>query len=599
MRTTSFAALVFLCFVLATSLSAQSENQQYQPLTLDFEIEVTEETAAANPFLDYRLQVEFKMGEGRISVPGFYAADGNAAETGASSGGVWRVIFSPDSPGDWQYAVSFRKGKNIAIDDDAYTGEPIAPHHGKTGTIQVGAVAGNAKGFSKSGRLKYAGKRYLYTQDGNPLLKFGANSPENFLAYEDIDGSYSYDKTKSFLKSWEPHLKDWKNGDPSWKNGKGKGIIGALNYLASKGMNSVYALTLNIEGDARDVWPFLSHERKDFKRYDVSKLAQWDIVFSHAEKLGIIMQLVTQEKENELILDDGNTGMERKLYYRELVARFGYHNNIIWNMGEENGSAPFWPQGQNDQQRFAMIRYLKDHDPYRNPIVIHTMPDEHERNPVLDKLLRFDRLDGLSMQISDIKKIHHDINEWVTKSENAERPWIITMDEIGPWHTGTKPDEDDPTHDKLRKEVLWGTLMAGGAGVEWYFGWLKPPHDLNAEDWRSRNNIWEQTAVAHKFFKSLPYVDMKSSDQILENRDNFCFAKEGELYVVYLKNGGVEVLDLADQLGTFRIEWYDPRKGGKLQQGSISSVKGGSKVNLGIPPSDALADWVVKLSKVK
>ncbi|MEM7381297.1 MAG: DUF5060 domain-containing protein [Bacteroidota bacterium] len=282
MRTKAFPALIFLCFVLTASLNAQSEYLQYQPLTLDFEIEATEETAAANPFLDYRLQVEFKMGDGLISVPGFYAADGDAAETGANSGGVWRVIFSPDSPGDWGYTVSFRKGKNIAIDDDAYTGEPIAPHHGKKGTIQVGAVASDAKGFSKSGRLKYAGKRYFYTQDGNPLLKFGANSPENFLAYEDIDGSYSYDETKTFLKSWTPHLKDWKNGDPSWKNGKGKGIIGALNYLASKGMNSVYALTLNIEGDARDVWPFLSHERKDFKRYDVSKLGQWDIVFSHA-----------------------------------------------------------------------------------------------------------------------------------------------------------------------------------------------------------------------------------------------------------------------------------------------------------------------------
>ena len=61
-------------------------------------------------------------------------------------------------------------------------------------------------------------------------------------------------------------------------------------------MNSIYALTLNIEGDARDVWPFLSHRKADFLRYDVSKLAQWDIVFSHAENLGVIIQLVTQEK---------------------------------------------------------------------------------------------------------------------------------------------------------------------------------------------------------------------------------------------------------------------------------------------------------------
>ena len=48
-------------------------------------------------------------------------------------------------------------------------------------------------------------------------------------------------------------------------------------------MNILYALTLNIEGDAQDVWPFLSHERHDYKRYDVSKLAQL-ILFFHTQK---------------------------------------------------------------------------------------------------------------------------------------------------------------------------------------------------------------------------------------------------------------------------------------------------------------------------
>ncbi|MFT6880152.1 MAG: hypothetical protein ACI9DJ_000170 [Algoriphagus sp.] len=77
------------------------------------------------------------------------------------------------------------------------------------------------------------------------------------------------------------------------------------------------------------------------------------------------MNLVTQEKGNKLILDDGCTRLERKLYYRELTSRFGHHKNIMWNVGEENGQVAFWPTGQNDQQRYALIRYLKDHDPVK------------------------------------------------------------------------------------------------------------------------------------------------------------------------------------------------------------------------------------------
>ena len=51
----------------------------------------------------------------------------------------------------------------------------------------------------------------------------------------------------------------------------------------------------------------------------------------------------------------------------------------------------------------------------------------------------------------------------------AGRPWLISMDEIGMWHTGVVPDDVDPDHDALRRYVLWGSLMAGAAGVEWYF----------------------------------------------------------------------------------------------------------------------------------
>jgi len=43
--------------------------------------------------------------------------------------------------------------------------------------------------------------------------------------------------------------------DPTWQTGKGKGIIGALNYLADKGANAVSFLTMNIVGDDQNVFP--------------------------------------------------------------------------------------------------------------------------------------------------------------------------------------------------------------------------------------------------------------------------------------------------------------------------------------------------------
>lgn len=591
--------LIILILLCSNSISGQENYYQYQPITFNFQMVSTSETAKENPFLDYKLQVEFRNGNQVFSVPGFYAADGDAAETSANNGGVWRVNFTPNKSGNWTYEVHFKKGKNIAVSEDIYYGNGIGRHHGETGNFNVQPVKANSKYFAKRGRLQHHESGYFHTEDGKPILKMGTNSPENFLAYADIDSTYSYDLEKKYLKTWQPHLKDWNEGDPTWQNGKGKGIIGALNYLAEQNMNSIYALTLNIEGDARDVWPFLSHRKSDFLRYDVSKLAQWDIIISHAEDLGIMIQLVTQEKENELILDDGDTGLERKLYYRELIARFAHHKNIIWNMGEENGSAPWWPHAQNDQQRYAMIRYIKDADPYKNPVVIHTLPEDFMREDILKKLIGYEKLDGVSMQIGNITDIHHDIKKYKAMSKASEKPWIVTMDEIGPWHTGTPDDANNTRIDSLRTHVLWSTLTAGGAGVEWYFGWLKPPNDLNAENLRSRSKVWKQASIARDFFEKLPYAEMESMDDKILSGKGYFFGKKAETYLLYLENAGGAVIDYKDIKGEFEIFWFDPRLGGELQKGTVEKFKAENDIDIGHPPANKALDWAVLIKKIE
>ncbi len=74
--------------------------------------------------------------------------------------------------------------------------------------------------------------------------------------------------------------------------------MGSLNYLASEGMNSVYFMTYNSDGgDGKDTWIWTGPEVRD--RIDVSKLARWEIVFAHMERMGIVMHLVIQETEND------------------------------------------------------------------------------------------------------------------------------------------------------------------------------------------------------------------------------------------------------------------------------------------------------------
>ena len=160
------------------------------------------------------------------------------------------------------------------------------------------------------------------------------------------------------------------------------------------------------------------------------------------------------------------------------------------------------------------------------------------------------------------------------------------------------PDSDDPDHDTIRKEALWGNLMAGGAGAEWYFGYKYDHGDLNCEDWRSREKMWEQTRIALDFFQDyLPFNEMSGLDELVDG--GYCFASPGNIYVVYLPEGGDGSIDLSGHPGTYSVSWYDPRNGGGLQQSEESQVMGGGPVSLGPAPDYPGKDWVCLIRKVE
>ncbi len=563
---------------------------------------------APNPFTDLRLDVTFthESGAPRYIVPGYFAADGNAAHTSATAGTVWRAHLSPDKPGKWTYRVAFARGTQVATSGG---GEPLTPFDGRSGSFTVAATDKTGRDFRASGRLTYTGGHYLhYAGTGKPFLKAGADAPETLLAYMDFDDTIALKKNVP-LKTWSPHVRDWRTGDPTWKDGKGKGLIGALNYLSAKGANAFSFLTYNAAGDGDNVWPFISRDEKF--HYDCSKLDQWDIVFDHADRLGLFLHFKLQENENDdnrigpqskpgLVpesLDGGLTGPERKLYLRELNARFGYHLALNWNLGEENTQSP-------EEQR-DMAKFISDIDPYHHLIVIHSFPQQQDK--VYEALLgKQSLLTGASAQNS-WSKAHQQTLKWVRASAAAGRPWVVCNDEQNPANQGVPPDPGykgyagknsagkDVGYDlhDIRKATLWGTLMAGGAGVEYYFGYQLAENDLLLEDFRSRDRSWDYCRIALEFFhrENIPLEKMSNADALVGNPANdnsrYCLAESGALYLVYLPKGGDTELDLAAGNGEFLLAWYNPRAGGALR--FDGRLTGGTKAKLTAPDNE---DWL-------
>jgi hypothetical protein len=181
----------------------------------------------------------------------------------------------------------------------------------------------------------------------------------------------------------------------------------------------------------------------------------------------------------------------------------------------------------------------------------------------------------------------------VTRSGAAGRPWVVCLDEIGPANTGVKPDTDDPDHDEVRTRHLWGNLMAGGAGCEWYFGYRFPHNDLNCEDWRSRDRLWDQTRHALDFFQEhLPFAEMKPADELTAARDDYCLARPGVVYAIYLPKGGTTQLNFGRLDAPFNVRWFNPREGGALREGTLKQTRGPGLAPLGEAPADKGKDWV-------
>ena len=567
---------------------------RFDTVTIDLEGPDASETAAT--FRDHRLTLHLTHESGQtLTVPGFFAADGDAAETGATRGGVWRARATPSLAGEWTWEADFRTGPNIALSLDPEAGEEIAPD-GRTGRFRVADTIA-----AGGGRLAQRGHYLVDLATGAPILKTGAGSPENLLAYDGFDGTRDAGGMpfpalgEDQLHAFAPHAGDARPDDPTWGDGRGANLLGLVNYLGGRGVNAQYMVTMNVRGDGQDVWPWTAPDAMDV--FDVSKLAQWERVFAHMDQAGVIKDIVLTETENESLfeaLESGTTGEgfadTRKLYYREMVARFAHLRRVVWNLGEENGvvgnsGEDPWRQPTSPAQRAAFADYIQALDPYDHPVVAHNWPDAEDE--VFGGLLGHPSFSGISLQA------HHDyggkIRDWRARSAEAGRPWLVFVDEPLGWEFGARPDADDPRQDTARREVLWPSLMAGGGGIDWYFGWQNnaPTSDLSNEDMRSRDELWRQSAVAREFFETyLPFDQMTPLEIGVP-----ALVLPDQVYALFISDGAS--LDFRLPEGAWDTAWFNPRgrSGTELVAPGTLRTQNDGLVSTGLPP-EASGDWV-------
>lgn len=117
----------------------------------------------------------------------------------------------------------------------------------------------------------------------------------------------------------------------------------------------------------------------------------------------MFLHFKTHETETDHLMDHGVFGVEGKLYYRELIARFGHHLSMNWNLGEENN--------QPLEEVKKVAAYVHALDPYKHHLVMHTFPN---RDDLYNGLMGDQSaLTGASLQLRD--QDFYDVHERVLK----------------------------------------------------------------------------------------------------------------------------------------------------------------------------------------
>ncbi len=477
-------------------------------------------------------------------VEGYFDSDGR----GGTRGSDFSVVFAPHRVGRWRGNVRFCEGDEAAASvtgstcgrfDDGTAGLSGCESGSCPWTFDVVESTANAPDFRAPSRGLIvndhranggAGERYLRFLGGNPgyFVEVGMNAGEGMLGYSGFDNTKtlcSPDRACVRVKTFASHVQHWRAGDPDWSCGvtssspgqsqngctsttaatAGRGVIGAINYLsdpANGGVNSKYIiLNSSPNGDTCDVYPFVNgaSNAEDRSRYDISKLRQWRMLFEHMMTRGVLANLVFGEDENECTFQDAACtcsgprgaciGSLRRVYLREMVARFGHLPALRWSVDEENDFT--------NPARRDIVEHLKALDPYDHPVSIHTEGSASGSDEVyVDDMSgvglhhgESDRepwdgdLDAAGLQAT-FRPYTYDIFAelwggsslsrgtrvgYSAQSTNDEMRWPVIVDEPQGCDHQMVGEGGNRSMPQCRRGRFFPGLFSGLAGWEWYF----------------------------------------------------------------------------------------------------------------------------------
>ena len=514
-----------------------------------YEITLTSEQEYQNPYIDVDVWAVFENQDKKtIKRPAFWDGDK-----------TWKLRFAPpDSSSVWSWTTY--SSNDI---DKGLTG--------KTGKIQSVIYQGNNE-LLQHGLLQMSnGKRNVIHKDGT-----------SFLVVGDTPWSIPFRATKEQV---EMYAKD----------------------RQQKGFNT--ALLMSVQPDMKAVGPNERDTELGFKRgfSDLSDGHINQLDPSYFQYMDTLMGILI---DNEIVpvyqpvfhgfgwkgLDVLGNYVEPEEYVRYckyLLARFG-SKPAFWLIAGDNGG--------DDPGVKESGEMLEEWDAYQQPTGLHY-------NPCDDYIAQW----AINNPIKDCEhynKVHQAEDwldfQWAQTGHNGEHLYhkVERMYDNKPTKASLN---GEPTYEGVnfgknglgwwQGEEAWMQMMSGGTmgvvyGAAGLWQWKISPEEEGWSAWASQNKSWKMAmqqegaqyvGLVSKALGNLNIADIEKRWDLTTNNQPL-LAKEGELYISYLNNGGeIQIKSIPSGL---KYHWFNPKDGSIENEGTTDA----SLVKFNAPSADP---WVL------
>ncbi len=539
------AALIGFGFLLFRTFGISPRAVDYFQSTQNLDafdyVEITARVSGprpANPFAEGLLRGTFKAatGDNQWDVEGFCDSE---------DGTEYRLRFMPQTAGDYTYSAGYHQGwftktssgtfhvndghrrGPVRIDSQKrwhFVWEGTGEHYFFNGTTAYFLMGWQDEKIIQSCierlhqlkinrmRVTVAGRTNLYY--GEPVM----NGP-----------------------SWSPF-------NMPWQTGKEVHYLHLLGRLGQRlGLRGGFIDALANFGFAEDIY----HLGFDYSRFRVSYWQKLDRALRFARDRDMVFSLVLDMNDSRVHPEPYSADEQQFIKYT--IARFSAFSNITWDLGDD------LDHYRDDRWTHSTGSQIKKLDPYKHLATSHPIDNVHQDRAS-------DWFDFTSFQEWS-REQHKFMLAERKKQERLGRIIPQTNEEYGYedhyplWSKGLGSDSADA----LRR-TAWEIVMAGG-------------YQTTGETARRGTNVFPDTGggwlngrgdetmtmlqgYAHMvdYFTDFKWWETEPHDELV-NTGNYCLAKPGEIYAVYLPHGGQVTIQM--EPGQYVATCWNPTTGEK------------------------------------